>query len=250
MGFLFGEPKLSTEEFNRCLVYLGEHYKLTTFQEKEADIYNGAVTRYSPTLDVGSNSAKEMLKVAERYKKAAHLLIKRSKQLVSVPDTAGTLHFAWQVVFSSYVALVDAQHAVYATIVDGNIPRIERVQTIFHEHQEFHKKALKEEERLLKRLRSSGLTPSDVQSLTDKAFADVETENWQPGGRVESNIIGTLKLEPEAPTVLAKGGLSIPIERIKEQTATRSVTINYCSKCGHKLSEKMSYCPKCGRKIR
>lgn len=40
MGFLFSEPKLNREEFNRRLEYLGEHYKLTTFQEKEADIYS------------------------------------------------------------------------------------------------------------------------------------------------------------------------------------------------------------------
>ena len=46
--------------------------------------------------------------------------------------------------------------------------------------EESHKKALKEEKRLLKRLIARGLTPSDIQNLTDKAFADIEVENWQP----------------------------------------------------------------------
>jgi len=143
MGFLFGEPKLDREEFNQCLKYLEEHYKLTTFQEKEADIYNEALTQYMPSLATDSHSAKEMLKVAERFKKAAHLLLTRSKQLVSVPES-------------------------------------ERVQALFRQQEESHKKALQEEKKLLKRLRASGLTPSDIQRLIDKAFVAIASENWQP----------------------------------------------------------------------
>ena len=180
MGFLFGEPKLDRDEFNRCLDYLGEHYKLTTFQEKEADIYNEALTGYMPSLGIDSQSAHKMLKVAERFKIAAHLLLKRSKQLISVPEPAGALHFAWQTVLSEYVSWVDAQYAVYGTIAEGNPPLVERVQALFRQQEESHKKALKEEEKLLKRLKASGLAASDIQSLTDKAFAAVEAENWQP----------------------------------------------------------------------
>jgi hypothetical protein len=180
MGFLFGEPKLDREELNQCLEYLGEHYKLTTFQEKEADIYNEALTQYMPTLATDSRSAKEMLKVAERFKKATHLLLKRSKQLVSVPESAGALHFAWQIVFSDYTAWVDAQYAAYTAIVEGQPPLAERVQTLFRQQEESHKKALQEEKKFLKRLRSSGLNASDIQWLVDKAFAAIESENWQP----------------------------------------------------------------------
>jgi replicative superfamily II helicase len=95
MRFQFEEPRLDREEFNQCLKYFEEHYKLTTFQEKEADIYNESLTQYMPSLATDSHSAKEMLKVTERFKKAAHLLLKRSKQLVSVPESTGVLHFAW-----------------------------------------------------------------------------------------------------------------------------------------------------------
>jgi len=178
VGFLFGEPKVDREEFNQCLRYLEEHYKLTAFQEKEADIYNESLTRYMPSLTTDSRSAKEMLKVAERFKKAAHLLLERSRQLVSVPESAGALHFAWQVVFSDYTAWVDAQHAVYAAIAEGNPPFTERVQTLFHKQEESHQKALQEEKKLLKLLRANGLTASDIQRLTDKAFAAIEAENW------------------------------------------------------------------------
>jgi replicative superfamily II helicase len=180
MGFLFGEPKLDREEFNQCLKYLEEHYKLTTFQEKEADIYNEALTQYMPSLATDSHSAKEMLKVAERFKKAAHLLLTRSKQLVSVPESAGALHFAWQIVFSDYAAWVDAQYAVYVAIADRRPPFAERVQALFRQQEESHKKALQEEKKLLKRLRASGLTPSDIQRLIDKAFVAIASENWQP----------------------------------------------------------------------
>ncbi len=179
MGFLFGGPKPDKEEFNQCLKYLEEHYKLTTFQENEADIYNEALTRYMPSLTIDNHSAKEMLKVAERFRKAAHLLFKRSKQLVSVPEPTGALHFAWQIVFSDYTAWVDAQYAVYLAIVEGNPPFTEHVQTLFLQQEKSHQKALKEEKKLLKLLRSNGLTPNDIQRLTDKAFAATEAENWE-----------------------------------------------------------------------
>jgi hypothetical protein len=180
MSFLFGKPKLDREEFNQCLKYLEEHYKLTTFQEKEADIYNESLTQYMPSLTTDSHSAKEMLKVAERFKKAAHLLLKRSKELISVPDSAGAQHFAWQIVFSDYVAWVDAQYAVYNAIVKGKPPFAERVKTLFHQQEESHQKALKEEKKFLNLLRSNGLNASDIQRLTDKAFEAIEAENWQP----------------------------------------------------------------------
>jgi hypothetical protein len=180
MGFLFGEPKLDREEYNRCLEYLGEHYKLTTFQEREADKYNESLTQHMPTLGIDTQSAQEMLQIAERFKEAAHTLVKRSKQLVSVPEPAGTLHFAWQVVFSNYVTWVDAQYTAYVSIAEGNMPFAERIQALFHQQEASHKKALQEENKLLKRLKSSGLTPSDIQRLVDNAFAAVEAENWQP----------------------------------------------------------------------
>lgn len=180
MGFIFGQPKLDREDFTQCLRYVGEHYKLTTFQEKEADIYNKSLAQHMQTLATDNQSAEEMLKAAERFMQAAHELLKRSKQLVSVPESAGVLHFAWQVVFSDYTAWVDAQYAAYAAIAQGSAPFAERVQALFRQQEESHNKALKEEMRLLKRLRVSGLTPSDIQNLVDKAFAAIEAEDWQP----------------------------------------------------------------------
>ena len=180
MGFLFSEPKLDREEFNRCLEYLGEHYKLTTFQEKEADIYNESLTKYMPSLTTDSDSAKEMLKVSERFKDTAHLLLKRSKQLVSVPESAGALHFIWQLVFSDYTAWVEAQYAVYASIAEGKPPFAEHVQTLFRQQEESHKQALQEEKKFLKLLKANGLTASDIQRLIDNAFAAIESESWQP----------------------------------------------------------------------
>jgi len=180
MGFLFGERKLDREEFNQCLKYLEEHYKLTTFQEKEAAIYNEGLTQHMPSLASDSHSAKEMVKVAERFKKAAHLMLTRSKQLISVPESAGALHFAWEIVFSDYTAWVDAQYAVYTAIAEGKPPFAEHVRTLFRQQEKSHQNALREEKKLLKLLRANGLTASDIQRLVDKAFAAIEAENWQP----------------------------------------------------------------------
>lgn len=179
MGFLFRDPKLDREEFNQCLKYLEEHYTLTTFQEKEADIYNESLTQYMPSLMSDSHSAKEMLKVAERFKKTAHLLLKRSKELTSVPEPAGALHFAWQIVFSDYTAWVDAQYAVYKAIAENKQPFVEHVQNLFRKQDKSQKKALKEEKKLLNLLRANGLKVSDIQALTDKAFLAIEAKRWQ-----------------------------------------------------------------------
>lgn len=180
MGFLFGRRKLDREEFEQCLNYLEEHYELTTFQEKEAGIYNSALARYGSSLARDTNSAREMLRVAERFKKAAHVLLARSKQIVSVPESAGRLHLAWDIVFSDYTAWVDAQYAAYAAIAERNPPLVERVQTLFRQQEKSHQNALREEKKLLNLLRANGLTLNDLQRLRDKAFAAIEAENWQP----------------------------------------------------------------------
>ena len=180
MGFLFGKRRLDREEFDQCLNYLEEHYKLTTFQEKEAGIYNSALVQYGPSLATDTNSAKEMVKVAERFRKAAHVLLARSKQLASAAESAGTLHLAWDIVFSDYTAWVDAQYAAYTAIAEGKPPLVERVRTLFRQQEKSHQNALREEKKLLKLLMANGLTLSDMQTLRDKAFAAIEAENWQP----------------------------------------------------------------------
>jgi len=182
MRFPFGGRKLDREEFDKCLSYLEQHYMLTTFQEKEADIYNEALTQHGPSLSSDSHSADEMLRVAGRLKKAAHELVTRSKQLSYVPESAGRLHFAWQIVFSDYAAWADAQHAVFAAIADGKPPFVERAQLLFRQHENSVKKVLQEEKNVLKLLQSNGLTPGDIQRLTDRAFAAVQAENWQTSG--------------------------------------------------------------------
>ncbi|GAH81159.1 unnamed protein product, partial [marine sediment metagenome] len=69
-----------------------------------------------------------------------------------------------------------------------NPPFAEHVQNLFRQQEESHQKALKEEKKLLKLLRASGLTPSDIQGLTDKAFAAIEAENWRPDEKIDSEI--------------------------------------------------------------
>ena len=85
-----------------------------------------------------------------------------------------------QIVFSDYTAWGDAQYAVYTAISQGKPTCAEHVQALFHQQGKSHQKALKEEKKLLKLLRTNGLTFSDIQLLTDKAFAAIEADNWQP----------------------------------------------------------------------
>ena len=121
---------------------------------------------------------KRCLKLQNALRKLLICFSNEAKKLVSVPESAGALHFAWQIVFSDYTAWVDAQYAVYTAIAKGKPPFAEHVQTLFRQQEESHQKALQEEKKLLKLLKASGLTPSDIQGLTDRAFAAIEAERW------------------------------------------------------------------------
>lgn len=180
MGFLFGKPKLDSGEFNRCLEYLGQHYKLTTFQDKEAEKYNETLTQYRNSVLTDRHSTMEVLKAAERLKNDAHVIVKRSRQLIAVPEPLGALHFAYQRLFIDYAAWADAQYAFYKAIAEDKPPFAERVQSLFYQQEESQKQTLKEEKKALQLLMDNGLTHADIQRLQDKAFAAVEAENWQP----------------------------------------------------------------------
>ncbi|MFC1980223.1 tyrosine-type recombinase/integrase [Chloroflexota bacterium] len=179
------ESKLSGEELDQCLAYIQEHYKLTAFQEKEADLYNNALVQYGGSLSTDSQAAQEMVLVAKRFAQSARELRIRSNNIVPIPEPAAALHLAWHIVFSDLSAWVTAQCAAIEATANGMAPGKEYVRRLFKQTENSRKKAENEERKFLMRMRSSGLTVGDFQRLESNAATAVGDDNWQPSITVE-----------------------------------------------------------------
>ena len=180
MTWLFGEPKLSNEELSQCLTWLGQHYKITTFQEKEADLYNNALVKYGVSMSIDSSASGEMVRTAKRLVQAAMECVSRIDNMVSIPEAASAAHYAWRIVLVDYLAWAGAQCAAIEAIAGGMLPRGEYVAELLQKAEDSRKKAENEEKKLLKRMQSSGLTLNDIQKLAANASKSVAAENWQP----------------------------------------------------------------------
>jgi len=180
MTFLFGEPKLSNEELSQCLTWLGQHYKITTFQEKEADLYNNALVKYGGSMSIDSSASEEMVKVVKRLVQAATECVSRIDNMTSIPQVASVTHYAWRIVLADYLAWVRAQCAAIEAVAGGMHPRGEYVAELLQKAENSRKKAEKEEQKLLKRMIRSGATMNDFQKLVVNAARAVTDENWQP----------------------------------------------------------------------
>ena len=179
MGF-FGEPKIQGDEFRKCLEYYEEETKLTVFQTKEADLYNNALVKYSRSISIGSNAAKEMCRAVNRLVQAANEILRRRAKMASIPSAASPMYFAWQIVFSDYQAWAEAQAAAVEAIASGMEPHGQRVRELLSQSEKSRNKAMNEEKKLLERLKHSGLTGDMVQKIFNDASAAIVAENWQP----------------------------------------------------------------------
>lgn len=180
MAFLFGEPKIRDDELRKYLAYLEEEWKLTAFQEKEADLYNNAVVKYSSSVSTNTHAAKQMCRAANRLAQSASEILRRRGKMASVPDAASAMYFAWQLTYSDYSAWATAQSAAIEAVANGMEPRSERVRGLLAQSEKSRNKAMNEEKKLLKRLKLSGLTGDMVQKIFNDASAAITAENWQP----------------------------------------------------------------------
>ena len=186
MGFLFGQPKIHGDERSKCLAYLEEEFKLTAFQEKEANLYNNAKVTYisAPRED----AAKQMRIAANRLARSATEILKRRGKMASIPDAAYATYFAWQLTYSDYSSWATANAVGLGGVMNfpsvdmGSLDTIaevhgEHVGKLFLQSEKSREKAMKEMKKLLKRLKLSG---AEAQTLFNNASAAIEAENWQP----------------------------------------------------------------------
>ena len=104
MSFLFGEPKLNPNELRECLDWLCEHYKLTVFQDREAELYNNTVLRDSDSMTTSPSAANRLLKAARRLVQAATELVVRYEKTKPLPEAVMLDHYGWGLVFMQYKA--------------------------------------------------------------------------------------------------------------------------------------------------
>ena len=104
MSFLFGEPKLNPNELRECLEWLCEHYKLTVFQDREAELYNNAILRDSNSMTTSPSASNRLLKAARRLVQAATELVVRYEKTKPLPEAVMLDHYGWGLVFMQYKA--------------------------------------------------------------------------------------------------------------------------------------------------
>lgn len=180
MSFLFGEPKLDHYELRECIDWLGRHYELTGFQDKEAELYNNALVRDGNSITTSKSSANRVLKAGNRMVQAADELLVRHANMKDIPEAATADHYAWGLVFMQWKSLATTQLAAIESIVNGSNPNTEYLQGIMQQFNALEASAKKEEEKLLKRMGRSGVSLADIQSLVDKANQTLSKDKWQP----------------------------------------------------------------------
>lgn len=184
MGFLFGEPKIQGGQLRECLVYYEEELKLKVFQEKEADLYNNALVKYGRSISTDSCAAKEMCRAANRLVQAASEVLRRRSKMVSIPDAASAMYFTWQITYEDYSAWAESQAAAMEAVVNGMIPRSERVRGLLSQSEKSRHRAENEEKKFLKRLKLGG---DEMRKLLFNASRAVTAQEWQPIEVVKEN---------------------------------------------------------------
>lgn len=172
--------ELPNEEFQRCLVYLEEEWKLKAFQDKEAELYNNALVKYAGSMVSDSLASKEMCKAANRLAESATEIVRRRASMASIPNVASATYLKWQTTYSDYSAWATAQCAAIEALADGIIPNSQRVKELLSQSEKNRSQAEKEEKKVMKCL---GLRIDEVSKMLSNASAAVAADNWQPRRR-------------------------------------------------------------------
>lgn len=183
-GWLLAHPiresKLDHSELRKCIDYLGRHYELTGFQDKEAELYNNALVRDGNSITTSPESANRVMKAANRMVQAASELLIRQENFKNIPDATAASHYAWGLLFMQWKSLASAQLAGLESMINGTDPHMGYLQKMMQENASLEASAHKEEEKLLKRMNRSGCTLADIQQQVNKANQALSEHNWQP----------------------------------------------------------------------
>jgi len=169
-------PKDELQRSSGWLRYLQEEWKLKSFQEKEADLYNNALVKYGGLMTTNSLASKEMCRAASRLAQSASEILKRRGEMAYPPLTSA-MYLKWQITYSDYLAWASAQCSAIEAAAEGMIPDAKRVKELLSQSEKSRSQAEKEERELIKWL---NLSIEDINKILSDASAAVEIDNWQP----------------------------------------------------------------------
>lgn len=177
MRFPFSWRKIKDDRRIPCLAYLEEEYKLTTFEEREAGLYNNALTKYGNAMLKDERAGKEMSKAGKRLVEAANEILRRRRDMAAIPDEVSAMFLAWSSAFSAYLTWATAQSAAIEAVTSGMKPVAGSVEQLFEQFGVARHKAEDEERKLSRRLEIRG---EELQRLYDKASTEIAADKWRP----------------------------------------------------------------------
>lgn len=173
MSFLFGQHKLSQNELRDCFDWFRKQYKLITFQDHEAEVYNNSLLADGENIQKSVESAKKVANACNRLVQAAESLIDQHSKIKFVPRVATADHYAWGQVFLQWKAWAVASRSAIEAVTKGSSFDQSYVQGLLNDFENLRLNGKKEEEKLIKLMYRSGATLADFQKLWDEAIQNM-----------------------------------------------------------------------------
>ncbi|MEJ2702566.1 MAG: hypothetical protein P8Z79_09010 [Sedimentisphaerales bacterium] len=174
---LFGGATIKGEEQQRCLAYYEAEVGVTAFQTREADLFNGVLTRCGKVVKKDPAAAREVRTAAHRLVEAAKEIVRRREQIEPVPETALFLHWAWHITSLTYAVWAQATLSAMETLSNGMTPHYKYVQHVAGEHKAAWLKAQKEEKKFLKQMH---IAKPQISKIADQSIESAKADGWQP----------------------------------------------------------------------
>jgi len=176
MGLLFRQPTIEGDERQECLNYYEEELKLGLLRMQVDELFGKGMMKYGQlALQNREDGLEGMLKVNKHVSQIASDIVKRKKEMNTVPSVASVMSSAWEVVYSDYEALAEAQADATQADYDGVAADWKRLQELAAKAKKSLRKALKEENKFLKGLK---LGSDETQRILDNASKDAELNKW------------------------------------------------------------------------
>jgi hypothetical protein len=175
---LFQKRKIQGDELLNYLDYIGEEWKLRSFQEKQSQAYTQALAAFDPKVAAKDAAAyKDLFSAANQLAQSAAELLRRKDAITPIPDKATTLFFAWHAAYTDYLAWAVAQAEAIVIKMGGETADAVKVKELQVKSEESRSEAEIEEGKLFKQL---GLTQGDIDQLHDRATQAAEQDRWHP----------------------------------------------------------------------
>ena len=159
MSFLsriFGsQPPVSEETRQAILSYRDQEWQIRGIQDDEAALYNQTLTKYGGSIEPGSDALKEVIAASKRQADAFTNIIRRHLAIKAIPDEAGACFAAWEMSLLHLQIWASGMVAVYEGMDAGSVPAMAHVTEARGEEEKARQQAIKEESRLLKRIKIS-----------------------------------------------------------------------------------------------